>query len=478
MKAHAVCLPFPAQSHIGAMLKLAKLLHHQIGLCITFVNTEFNHRRLLAARGASFTADLPAGSFQFAVIPDGLPPSEPNATQSLASLCEAARYHMAPPFCTLIGDLNSPASSGFPPVSLIVTDGVMKFSADPAGVKFGIPVVELYTVAASFLMVSMKDPLLKDRSFALLDRIGMAGEENRIPGMKNITLSDLPSSMGLPDPDNMILNLMRDVMERMGKASATIIHTFQALEADVMNAFSYMFDTPFYAIGPFHLLTAKIPAVDGGLNRIGCNLWKEDSECLRWLNLQEPRSVLYINFGSIASLTTQQLVEFAMGIAGSNHPFLWIIRPDLVTGSPAAMEALPPEFGEETKGRGFISEWCAQEEVLNHPSVGGFLTHCGWNSVLESLSAGVPMLCWPCGGDQVINSKYVCMEWEAGLEIDQDVKRHGVVSVVREMMGGGEKGKHLMNSAMAWKEKAMAAIGPLGSSSMNLDKLLQHVLSK
>jgi hypothetical protein len=112
-------------------------------------------------------------------------------------------------------------------------------------------------------------------------------------------------------------------------------------------------------------------------------------ECLQWLDSNKPKSVIHVNFGSITTVTKEQLVEFGMGLAKSGHPFLWIIRPDMVTGESAI---LPPEFTEETKERSFICSWCPQEEVLNHPSIGGFLTHSGWGSTIESISSGVPML--------------------------------------------------------------------------------------
>ncbi|MQL74390.1 hypothetical protein Taro_006753 [Colocasia esculenta] len=90
-------------------------------------------------------------------------------------------------------------------------------------------------------------------------------------------------------------------------------------------------------------------------------------------------SVLYVNFGSITVFTAQQLVEFALGLADSGQPFLWVIRPDLVAA------VLPESVFEETAGRGFLTSWCPQEEVLANPSIGGFLTHGGWNSMPESI---------------------------------------------------------------------------------------------
>ncbi|OWM77189.1 hypothetical protein CDL15_Pgr028826 [Punica granatum] len=461
MKPHAICLPFPAQSHIGAMLNLAKLLHHR-GLCITFVNTEFNHRRLLEAGGPSFLDDLPVG-FQFVAIPDGLPPSQANATQNLASLCESAWHLMGAPICTLIGDLNGreDSVSGFPPVSCIVADATMTLSADIASEKYGIPLVNLYTISACAMLAFRYLPKLKEKGLMPPN------------GMMNMRIRDMPTMDGTMDPDDIILNFSAAIQARFDKGIATIIHTVEPLEVDVLNALSSMAAIPVYAVGPFQLLIDRNLENENRLKHIGSNLWKEDTDCLQWLDSQKPESVLYINFGSIAFLTSQQLIEFAMGIANSSHPFLWIIRPDLVKGDAAI---LPLEFNETTKGRAFISEWCPQEEVLNHPSVGGFLTHCGWNSTLETLTAGVPMLCWPFMGDQRTICKYTCSDWEVGLEIGSDVKRDEVERVVKELMER-EKGKQMKRRAMEWKQIVFEATSEHGSSSINLDKIVSKIIS-
>lgn len=185
-------------------------------------------------------------------------------------------------------------------------------------------------------------------------------------------------------------------------------------------------------------------------------------------------SMIYVNFGSIAFMTPPQLVEFAMGLADSNQCFLWVLRLDSTNGDIAIF---PEEFVEETREIGFLFGWCPQERVLYHPSIGGILTYCGWNSTIESLSAEVLMLYWPCFRDQLTNCKYICDDWGAGLEIDSNVKRDEVEWLVRELTEG-EVGKKMRSKAMEWKRMAEEAIGAKGPSSLNLDKLLDEVLSK
>ncbi|KAK3421588.1 hypothetical protein EUGRSUZ_G02216 [Eucalyptus grandis] len=391
-RSHAVCMPGPYQSHIGAMLKLAKLLHTK-GFDISFVNTEYNHRRLLKSRGPRALDGF--HGFQFLTITDGLPPSDADSSQDLMALSDAVRNNMSAPFSDLISNLNHAASnSDVPPVTCIFSDGFMSFATSEAAQEFGIPIIQLWTIPACAFMGYKQYRTLQEKGFTPLK------------------------------------------------------------------------------VGPLSLLVNKLVQEESPLKSIDCNLWTEDTECLRWLDSKEPKSVLYVNFGSIAVLTREELIEFAMGLANSEHPFLWIIRPDLVSGDSAV---LPREFLEETEGRSMYADWCPQEAVLNHLSTGGFLTHCGWNSVIESVSSGVPMICWPSFGDQSTNCAYACSKWEIGLELSGVVKREEVEKLVRDLMEG-DKGKQMKERITEWKKLAQEATEPNGSSSINFDKLLNEFL--
>ncbi|PRQ52328.1 putative 7-deoxyloganetin glucosyltransferase [Rosa chinensis] len=270
-----------------------------------------------------------------------------------------------------------------------------------AAEEIGAPIVLFNTVAASTYMgfkqfrtlVQKGLAPLKDESCltnGFLDKV-----IDWIPGMKDIRLKDLPSFFRTTDPNDTVFNFVIEVMDKVHKADALVFLTFDALEQDVLEALSSIFDPSLVcAIGPLELLLSQIP--DDPLKHIGYSLCKEEIKCLEWLENKAQNSVVYVNFGSIAVLTPKQLVEFGWGLANTKFHIFWVIRPDLVIGESAI---LPPELVAETKERGLIASWCPQEQVLNHPSVGGFLTHCGWNSTIESLTAGVPMLCWPFFGD-------------------------------------------------------------------------------
>ncbi|KAJ0040992.1 hypothetical protein Pint_27596 [Pistacia integerrima] len=140
-KPHAVLIPYPAQGHVTPMMQLAKLLHSK-GFHITYVNTEFNHKRLIRSRGSNALKGLP--DFQFKTIPDGLPPSDRDATQDIPALCASIRKTCLTPFVELISKLNS--SGEVPPVTTIVSDGVMTFGIKAAEI-LGLPVVTLWTAS-------------------------------------------------------------------------------------------------------------------------------------------------------------------------------------------------------------------------------------------------------------------------------------------------------------------------------------------
>ncbi|XP_039164809.1 7-deoxyloganetin glucosyltransferase-like [Eucalyptus grandis] len=472
-KPHAVCIPYPAQGHINPMLNLAKLLHHR-GFHVTFVNTEYNHSRLLRSRGPSSLDGLP--SFRFRTIPDGLPPSDvADATQDIPALCQSTSKFCLPYFRDLLERLNEESTtSGSPPVSCVVSDGVMSFTLDAAE-AIGVPEVLFWTTSACGFMgyVQYRNLVdkgltpLKDASYltnGYLDTI-----IDWIPGMRNIRLRDLPSFIQTTNPDDLMIHFVLRETERAKRASAIVFNTFDRLEHEVLDALKATFPS-ICTLGPLHLLTEQLP--DDDTKSIGSNLWKEDLGCLEWLDSKPPGSVVYVNFGSITVMSPTQLVEFAWGLANSGQMFLWVIRPDLVVGDTAI---LPSEFSATTRERSLLASWCPQERVLNHPAVGGFLTHSGWNSTIESITAGVPMLCWPFFAEQQTNCRYSCEEWGIGMEIDGDVKRDKVEKQVRELMEG-ETGKEMKRKAMEWQEMAREATRPSGSSCLNLDEVMDKVL--
>jgi hypothetical protein len=175
-KPHAVCIPFPAQSHIKAMLKFAKLLHGK-GFYITFVNTEFNHQRFMKSGGLRSLDGL--SDFQFKTIPDGLPPSDSNATQDIDALSESIMKNLLAPFSDVLVKLNTAVASNNPPVTCIIADGFLAFTHTAAR-KLGIPVVVFFTISACSLMGCMQFPRLRDKGLTPLKGITQKSNTNTL----------------------------------------------------------------------------------------------------------------------------------------------------------------------------------------------------------------------------------------------------------------------------------------------------------
>ncbi|EOA36463.1 hypothetical protein CARUB_v10011054mg [Capsella rubella] len=215
------------------------------------------------------------------------------------------------------------------------------------------------------------------------------------------------------------------------------------------------------------------------------NVKDEESECLNWLDNQPYGSVLYVSFGSGGTLTTEQFNELALGLADSEKRFIWVIRSPSGIASSSYLNPhsqtdpftfLPLGFLDRTKERGLvIRSWAPQIQILAHPSTCGFLTHCGWNSILESIVNGVPLIVWPLFAEQKMNALLLVEDVGAALRAqageDGIVGREEVVRVVKGLMEG-EEGKAIGNKMKELKEGAVRVLGDDGFSNKSFGEVL------
>ncbi|XP_030533196.2 UDP-glycosyltransferase 88B1-like [Rhodamnia argentea] len=298
-----------------------------------------------------------------------------------------------------------------------------------------------------------------------------------VPGTPPIPPSDV--SKPLLDRFDEAYKGFLDSSLKMQTSAGIIVNTFEKLEPRAIRA---IMDgecvpssptPPLYCLGP---LISSRGGDDGG-----------SPECLTWLDSQKRGSVVFLCFGSLGVFSVEQLKEIATGLERSGQRFLWVVRnPTEDKNKKAVTSAMPdqdlgsllPEgFLERTKERGLVvKKWAPQVAVLSHPSVGGFVTHCGWNSVLEAVCTGVPMLAWPLYAEQRHNRVLLVQEMRIALPVDES--EHGSVSSkevekrVRELMES-EEGKMVRERALAMKKEAMAALGPGGSSRSALAELIE-----
>ncbi|XP_059445919.1 mogroside IE synthase-like [Corylus avellana] len=201
----------------------------------------------------------------------------------------------------------------------------------------------------------------------------------------------------------------------------------------------------------------------------GLNLFKPNVDaCMKWLDTKEIGSVVYASFGSLAALGEEQMEELSLGLKNSNCYFLWVVRE-------SEEKKLPGNFIEETTERGLVVTWCPQLDVLAHKAIGCFMTHCGWNSTLEALSLGVPMVAMPQWTDQPTNAKFIVDVWKVGIRIKLDensiATKEEIEFRIREVMEG-ERGKEMKMNSLRWKELAIEAVDEGGSSDKNIEEFI------
>lgn len=490
-KPHVVLVPFPAHGHVAPHVQLARALHAR-GVHATLVHTELHHRRLLRAAKATgaddATAAVPGEGFAVEVIPDGLSLEDPPRT--LRAHHEAMERNCLEPFKALLRDLllgGGRRRPGAPPVSCVVADTPMPFAAVAAR-EVGVPDVQFFTASACGLMGYLQFQELVAREIVPLNPTyetdgSLDAPLDWVPGMKGaLRLRDMPTFCRATDADDWLLHFHVHQMKTAATSKAVILNTLYDIEKDVLDALAPLLP-PIYTVGPLASVVVALASTaaaargdDGSSFPAGststtsgggggmAGVLQEDKECMAWLDGKAARSVVYFSVGSHASMGDAQLKEIASGLARCGSPYLWVLRPEM---------AAEVEVGEE----GLVVPWCAQEAVLNHPAVGLFVTHCGWNSILESVVAGVPVLGCPVLSEQTTNCRQVCMAWGIGGELPQGAGSDEIAALVREMMTG-RKGKDAREKTLEWKRLAQLSAQQGGSSYDNIGRMVENILLK
>ncbi|KAL0358917.1 UNVERIFIED_CONTAM: Baicalein 7-O-glucuronosyltransferase [Sesamum angustifolium] len=265
----------------------------------------------------------------------------------------------------------------------------------------------------------------------------------------------------------------------MQKSAGILVHSFCALDFRAMEALTNGLcvrdapTPPVYSLGP---LIARENNTHAGAKH----------DCLRWLDSQPSKSVIFLCFGRRGVFSGEQLKAIALGLENSGYRFLWAVRSppgkhDLGSAEEPDLAALMPEgFLERTKERGLLlKSWAPQVEVLRHGSVGGFVTHCGQSSLLEAVSSGVPMIAWPLYAEQRMNRVFMVEEMKVALRLEEAaggfVTAAELEKQVKELMET-KAGKDIRRRVMELKSAAEAAVMRKGGSSLvALDKFMEAI---
>ncbi|CAN7114737.1 unnamed protein product [Brassica rapa subsp. narinosa] len=446
-KRRIVLVPVPAQGHVTPIMQLGKALHSK-GFSITVIQTQYNR--------VSSSQDF--SDFQFLTIPGTLTDSDLQSLGALRFLmklnqiCEASFKHC---FGQLLQEQVSRDD-----IACVIYDEYMYFSA-AAFKEFQLPSVIFSTTnATAFVCRSVLSKVNADKF--LIDMKDPEVQNSLFPGLHPLRYKDLPTSAFGTLEDS--ISLYSEAVNTR-TASAVIFNSASCLESSSLLRLQRELQVPVYPIGPLHI-AASAPS----------SLLEEDRSCIEWLNKQEPTSVVYISLGSLGLMENKDMLEMARGLSNSNQPFLWVIRPGSVPGSEWT-ESLPEEFSKLVSERGYIVKWAPQMEVLRHHAVGGFWSHCGWNSTLESIGEGVPMICRPITGDQKVNARYLESVWRIGIRLEGELEKETVERVVNRLIVG-EEGADMRKRAIDLKEKLEASVRSGGSSCSSLDNFVNSLKTK
>lgn len=316
-------------------------------------------------------------------------------------------------------------------------------------------------------------------------------EHITLPGLEApfpLARSDFPEVI---IDNNPIIEFLMEIGDVDRSCSGYLINSFEELDGGYLGLLKSTYqgdDTKAWCVGPLLLYDDALQGTEHEFPTAGSKRESlttgalehehvqesevEAPEYIKWLDrFDEPDSVIYISFGTQAYMSDNRMDEVVLGLAMANHPFLWVVKSD--TWRP------PTRWEEFFEGKGLVvREWVEQRRILAHPAIGGFFSHCGWNSTLESLTAGVPLLCWPMGAEQPLNMKLVVNVLEAGVSIyagkdhgeivESDDIRDGIKKLMGEM-----RGKLARERAREISRMARRAVQEGGSSSKNLDLFIK-----
>ncbi|KAF8025518.1 hypothetical protein BT93_F2373 [Corymbia citriodora subsp. variegata] len=350
-------------------------------------------------------------------------------------------------------------------------------SALPIARELNIPTYFFFTSGASVLAAFLYLPRHFERSTkSFKDQHGVVLE---FPGLPPLKATEMPEPT--LDQDNPAYGEMFYICDQLAKVDGILVNTFEALEpkaVELIASGACVPDAPtppVYCVGP--LIADE--SSRGGNSPVG-----GQQDCLSWLDKQPRKSVVFLCFGSRGRFSAEQIKEVAVGLEKSGHRFLWVVKnpPGHEQGGGKGdvdLEALMPEgFLERTKERGLVvRSWVPQAAVLRKEAVGGFVTHCGWNSVLEAVAAGLALVAWPLYAEQHMNRNFLVQYMGMAIGVEQRdgdgfVSGDEVERAVRELMES-ERGRELREKLWAMREKAAEALGDSGSSTAALTKLAQ-----
>nr|AFJ52913.1 UDP-glycosyltransferase 1 [Linum usitatissimum] len=478
-KLHLVFLPSPGAGHIFPMVELANQLLNRyptLSVTVCIMKMPFKSQSFDFTSYHSHTDRIKFIDLHSPTVDPNTPPAkafsyflEGHAPQIKEILSEqVAASHESP---------SAPRIAG-----VVLDMFCTSFMADAK--DLGVPSYVFYTCGATFLGMMFQLQALYDEG--LYDPVNMKDSETElleIPSLKTpLPGKLLPSAVVQPD---WLPALMEHTRRIRADAKGILVNTFEDFESYAIASLNtgQSQTPPAYPVGPIMDLKVKGGESTAAEHSVG--------PIMEWLDQQPESSVVFLCFGSMGSFDEEQIQEIAVALEKSGLRFLWSLRrPPPKSGTGVKFptdyedvtEGLPEGFVERTKGVGKVIGWAPQTMILAHPSTGGFVSHCGWNSTLESTWFGVPVATWPMHAEQQLNAVLLVRELELAEEIRMSYRKESGEVVKAEEIEKGmmrlmseESGGERRKKVKEMSEKSRKTIVNGGASYYAISRFVEDV---
>ncbi|KAH0727389.1 hypothetical protein KY284_003254 [Solanum tuberosum] len=465
---HVFMVSFPGQGHVNPLLRLGKRLAAK-GIFVTFSTAESHGAQMRKANKNLSDEPTPYGSgmIRFQFIDDAWDYSKPEGNDLGLYI-----QHLESVGKQLLPQMIEEEEKQGRPVSCIINNPFIPWVSEIAE-TLGIPSAVLWVQSAA----SFSCYYHYTHQVAPFPTESNPKLELQLPGMPLLKHDEIPSFLHPASCHTMLKKAILGQFEKLSSPFCILMDTFQELELELVDQLSKI--CPIKTVGPLFKYPKLISP--NGEDFRG-DYFTSDSGIIQWLDSKSASSVVYISFGSIVILKQEQIDELAYGLLNSGVNFLWVLKEPTV-GTGYLPVKLPDGFLDKAGDRAKIVQWCPQEQVLAHPSLACFLTHCGWNSTMEAISIGTPVIAFPQWGDQVLDAKYLVDVFKVGIRLcrgedeNRIIPREEVEKCVREATSGA-KATEMKENALKWKKVAEDAVADGGSSQQNLQAFIDDIVTK
>ncbi|KAH7575285.1 hypothetical protein ACOSP7_005215 [Xanthoceras sorbifolium] len=477
---HIFFFPFMAHGHMIPIADMAKLFGTR-GVKTSLITTPSNaplfSKTIQRSKDLGIQMDLKIIKFPY--VEAGLPEGCENVDAITTGVTTTSK-DMAIKFLKATAMLKEPLEQLLRECKpdCLVADVFFPWATDAAA-KFGIPRLVFHGINFFSLCTTACMTIYEPHK-----QVSSDAEPFVVPGLPGdikLTRKQLPDFMKSNEETD-FTKMLKDSKEAELNSYGVVVNSFYELEPAYADYYRNVLGRRAWHIGPLSLCNKNVE--DKAFRGKQASI--DENECLKWLNSKKPNSVVYICFGSVANFNSDQLMEIAIGLEASEQEFIWVVRKDK-KDQEEKEDWLPEGFEKRMEGKGLIIRgWAPQVLILEHEAVGGFVTHCGWNSTLEGVTAGVPMVAWPISAEQFYNEKLVTQvlkigvsvgvqQWARLVELVGDfVKRDAIEKAVKEVMVG-DRAEEMRSRAKELGEMARRAVEKEGSSYSDFNALLEEL---